>query len=356
MERDSNNYYFIIRGSYNFKGYESGKTYWIVPRYNTNVALSVYGNTQVSQNRNVIVWSKQNIADQLWRIDVPNGYARIKSEINNNYALNIWLGSDKYGNCDIHTWSDNTNDSKINFKTIDASQNLYLIQCYRNEADNNLYLTAESTKSGSNVKWAVRDERADQIWQLIEKTNAGGGSTDGTGTGGWDGKRHSRATILVSAENQYGAPYNNYSKTFQSNACYIASLISAAHGLGRTASLATAMNEGCVYDKTQYVNGTAYEPGYVFSTPSFITIAKNQTYSLSNIYNQIKIQKRPVIVYGYSNSLGSGHYVVAYYTSASSTGTISTANTYVMDPWQGWVTLQAFLDKYPSTLQLRYCS
>ena len=28
-------------------GYENGKTYWIVPRYNTNVALSVYGNTQV---------------------------------------------------------------------------------------------------------------------------------------------------------------------------------------------------------------------------------------------------------------------------------------------------------------------
>ena len=136
-------------------GYENGKTYWIVPRYNTNVALSVYGNTQVSQNRNVVVWDKQEIADQLWRIDVSNGYARIKSEINNNYALNIWLGSDKYGNCDIHTWSDNTNDSKINFKTIDASQNLYLIQCYRNEADNNLYLTAESTKSGSNVKWAV---------------------------------------------------------------------------------------------------------------------------------------------------------------------------------------------------------
>ena len=157
-------------------GYENGKTYWIVPRYNTNVALSVYGNTQVSQNRNVVVWDKQEIADQLWRIDVSNGYARIKSEINDNYALNIWLGSDKYGNCDIHTWSDNTNDSKINFKTIDASQNLYLIQCYRNEADNNLYLTAESTKSGSNVKWAVRDERANQIWQLCTPQSSGGSS------------------------------------------------------------------------------------------------------------------------------------------------------------------------------------
>ena len=122
-------------------GYESGKTYWIVPQNNTGVALSVYGNTQVSQNRNVIVWSKQDIADQLWRVDVSSGYARIKSTINDAYALNIWLGSSNYGNCDIHTWSDNPEDSKINFRTVDASQNLYLIQNYRNNADNDLYLT-----------------------------------------------------------------------------------------------------------------------------------------------------------------------------------------------------------------------
>lgn len=45
-------------------GYESGKTYWIVPQNDTGVALSVYGNTAVSENRNVVVWSKQDIADQ----------------------------------------------------------------------------------------------------------------------------------------------------------------------------------------------------------------------------------------------------------------------------------------------------
>lgn len=161
-------------------GYENGKIYWIVPQNNTGIALSVYGNTQVSQNRNVIVWSKQDVLDQLWRVDIDNGFARIKSAINYDYALNIWLGSSNYGNCDIHTWSDNKNDSKINFKTIDASRNLYLIQCYRNDADNNLYLTAESTASGANVKWAARNTGANQVWQLIEKTNAGGN----TGTGG----------------------------------------------------------------------------------------------------------------------------------------------------------------------------
>lgn len=163
-------------------GYENGKTYWIVPQNNTSVALSVYGNTQVSQNRNVIVWNKQSVADQLWRVDVDSGYARIKSMIpdpahNNvvcNYALNIWLGSSNYGNCDIHTWSDNLEDSKINFRTVNASQNLYLIQCYRNNADNNLYLTAESTASGANVKWTGRNTGLNQVWKLIEKTSSGG--------------------------------------------------------------------------------------------------------------------------------------------------------------------------------------
>ena len=73
-------------------GYENGKIYWIVPQNNTGIALSVYGNTQVSQNRNVIVWSKQDVLDQLWRVDIDNGFARIKSAINYDYALNIWLG------------------------------------------------------------------------------------------------------------------------------------------------------------------------------------------------------------------------------------------------------------------------
>lgn len=165
-------------------GYESGKTYWIVPQNNTGVALSVYGNTQVSENRNVVVWSKQDIADQLWRVDVESGYARIKSTINTAYALNIWLGSSNYGNCDIHTWSGNLEDSKINFRTVDASQNLYLIQNYRNNADNDLYLTAESTASGANVKWTGRNTGLNQVWKLIEKSDGGGEPGGGGGGAG----------------------------------------------------------------------------------------------------------------------------------------------------------------------------
>lgn len=154
--------------------YENGKTYWICPENNTGLGLSVYGNSVVSQNRNVFLYTKQNIADQIWRVDLYNGFARIKSTLNTGYALNIYRGSSNYNNCDIHTWSDNAEDSKINFRTINADENIYLIQNYRNNADNNLYLTANSLSSGSNVYWAARDENKAQRWKLIEVTSGGG--------------------------------------------------------------------------------------------------------------------------------------------------------------------------------------
>lgn len=148
--------------------YQSGKVYWICPVGNLSVALSVRGNSQVSQNRDVFLYTKEDIADQLWRIEVSEGYARIKSELDNRYALNIYLST---GNCDIHTWADNQQDSKINFRTIDASLNRYRIQNYRNGADNNLYLTASNSISGGLVTWTGLNSAAVQQWQLIEKDN-----------------------------------------------------------------------------------------------------------------------------------------------------------------------------------------
>lgn len=157
--------------------YENGKTYWIVPADNQQVALNVYGNGQVSQNRNVNLWQRHATADQLWLVEVDpgGGFARIKTRLDTAYALNIWLGADDYGNCDLHTWRDNTNDSKVNFLTVDAAQNRYRIQCYRNDADNDLFLTAESTASGANVRWTAWDDQALQVWDLVEYTGDAGG-------------------------------------------------------------------------------------------------------------------------------------------------------------------------------------
>lgn len=324
--------------------------YYKISHPSTGKVVNLYSTdstSPVTDGTRLLLYSWQNNSDQKWGLEPVGDLAllhlkRAEKKVMNRHSINnnaiVW----EYDGAE-----DTKKDSLINTETENGNMRIKLV--YRN-----LYLTKNS---GDNyLCWASKmyDDRQYFTLQQVD-ANTGGGST-GSGTGGWNGSRHYQATISVSGQNQYGAPYSNYSKTFQSNACYIASLISAAHGLGRTASLAIAMNEGCVVDEYRTISGTTYQPGYVYSTPSFISIVKNQTYSLANIYTQIKEKKRPVIVYGYNSSRKSGHYVVAYYTSASSSSSITTDNTYVMDPWQGWVTLQTFLNEYPNTLHLRYCS
>lgn len=156
--------------------YENGAVYWICSVDNTGVALSVYGNSQVSQNRDVFLYTKQDIADQLWKVDVSNGFSRIKSTLDERYALNIYLST---GNCDIYTWATNLEDSKINFRTIDAAANIYRIQNYRNNDENNLYLTASKASSGGLVTWTgLSDTNSNQKWKRIKKTDGGGSAGD----------------------------------------------------------------------------------------------------------------------------------------------------------------------------------
>ena len=161
--------------------YEHGKVYWICPADKTSLALSVYGNSVVSQNRNVFLYNRQDVADQKWYVDIGKGFLRLKSMLNQSYALNIYTGSSNYNNCDIHTWADNLEDSKINFRTIDSYNNLYRIQNYHNDQNNDLYLTAVMTTAGSDVRWASLDSStAHQKWKLIEVTSEGstGGDTN----------------------------------------------------------------------------------------------------------------------------------------------------------------------------------
>lgn len=152
--------------------YENGAIYWISPVGNPNVALSVYGNSQVSQNRNVILYTKQDIADQLWRVDSEGNFARIKTTLDESYALNIYLTNN---NCDIHTWSDNLEDSKVRLCTIDSTNNIYRLQNFRHNTSNNLYLTAGSATSGAQVTWAaMNNDNNLQQWKLVKKSSGGG--------------------------------------------------------------------------------------------------------------------------------------------------------------------------------------
>ncbi len=152
--------------------YESGKYYWFISHAGNGQALSVYGNSQVSQNRNVIIWEKEVINDQSWLIDVDfnEGFARIKTALNLSYALNIWFGTYNKYNCDIYTWANNLIDSKIEIFTINAQNNLYRIR----QKDYDFYLTALGKEKGADVRWQERMEDDSQVFKLVEFENDSG--------------------------------------------------------------------------------------------------------------------------------------------------------------------------------------
>ncbi len=145
--------------------YENGKYYWFISHAGNGKALSVYGNSQVSQNRNVILWEKEVINDQSWLADVnfDEGYARIKTALNVEYALNIWFGTYNKFNCDIFTWRTNLDDSKIDFITVNADENLYRVK----QLNFDYYMTAQGNEIGADVRWEEFKCDDSQIFKLV---------------------------------------------------------------------------------------------------------------------------------------------------------------------------------------------
>lgn len=156
----------------------NGKTYFIVLNSNQSLALNLAGVSSIYNNCNVNVYTLDRSTDQQWVVDVPAGagYAHLLCAGNTAYGLDYYYGSDNAGNCDIYQIAGNTQDSKINFRTVDGANNIYYIQSYRNDADNNLYLTAASLTAGADVRWQPLTSGSPlQTWKLIEVTSGGGG-------------------------------------------------------------------------------------------------------------------------------------------------------------------------------------
>lgn len=166
--------------------YEHGKTYYIIPegavtnrsnvltKNERPVALNLEGLTPVvgySNNRNVNLWSIDYTTDMKWYLEIPRnaGYARLHCRGKPSFGLDYYYGSSNPGNCDIYKIAGNEEDSKINFRTISAGENRYRIQCYRNNSDNDLYLTATGFTNGSDVRWQPLDysKNSQQIWWLV---------------------------------------------------------------------------------------------------------------------------------------------------------------------------------------------
>ena len=166
--------------------YVHGKNYYLIPEgaitNRTNVltkvekpvALNLAGWTSdigYINNRNVNMWTIDYSTDMQWYLEVPRdaGYARFHCRGNPAFGLDYYYGNSNPGNCDIYKIVGNEEDSKINFRTVSAGENRYRIQCYRNNTDNDLYLTATGFTNGSDVRWQPLDysKNSQQIWWLV---------------------------------------------------------------------------------------------------------------------------------------------------------------------------------------------
>ena len=152
-----------------------GTTYRIKSCYNTstNRYLNVYGNEQVSNNRNVCLWTLDASANaQKWVYSNFSDNSKLVTALSSTYALNYyWLnGQGNPGNCDIYPHSNNDTDSALTIVAINASstaQNMYRIKL----KNYNLYLTAAGDYDNADVSWQAYSGTSAQTWKFEDVTN-----------------------------------------------------------------------------------------------------------------------------------------------------------------------------------------
>ena len=185
--------------------YQRGKTYYLIPTcevLSTNDvnnilnkkkqphALNTKGTGSHYNNRNCNLWTLDYSTDMQWKVEIPaeGGYARILCAGDTSYGLDYYHGKDDKDNCDIYKVAGNENDSKVNFITVNATENLYKIQCYKDNTGNNLYLTAmgnsdsKEVTNGTDVRWQALDSSKTtfQIWWLLPVEDVKEGTTNVT--------------------------------------------------------------------------------------------------------------------------------------------------------------------------------
>lgn len=137
-----------------------GKTYKL-----TNVAsgkcLNINGDnlTSLTPWTNVTLWSDSGTNEQKWILSTDYNNKPIKSVIDRNYGLNVYL--DSTYNCNVYQVAGNVTDSAVFFTNYGSYYRVGLQNYYR-------YLTAAGTGDGVNVYWATYTESDLQKWVLTE--------------------------------------------------------------------------------------------------------------------------------------------------------------------------------------------
>lgn len=135
--------------------------YKIASYANESMCLNIYGSnvTSLTANQNVCLWSDSGANEQLWWIDSFASGANILSAVDESYGLNIYR--DGTNNCDVYPVDSNSDsDCSVAFTETEERSGIYFV--YLPAYD--LYLTAEGTSNGSNVKWAAYTGKASQRW------------------------------------------------------------------------------------------------------------------------------------------------------------------------------------------------
>lgn len=143
------------------------KNYMIKSYAGNGRNLNVYGNEQVSNNRNVCLWTQDTSSKaQQWIIKNISGVQKITTALSSTYALNYYWsnGQGKSDNCDIYPEANNDTDSAITFVTVDADNGIYKIKL-KNYA---LYLTAASNTDNANVSWESSTGTTAQQWKFVD--------------------------------------------------------------------------------------------------------------------------------------------------------------------------------------------
>lgn len=127
--------------------------------------LNVYGNEEVSNNRDVCIWSLDNNANaQKWKFIGRHSETKILSAINNDYALNYYWknGRGMPGNCDIYPHVGNDEDSFVELIPISSLTDVYKIKLSHFD----LCLSAGGSLDAAKVTWEKPNNTIVQLWKL----------------------------------------------------------------------------------------------------------------------------------------------------------------------------------------------
>lgn len=131
-----------------------------------------------------------------------------------------------------------------------------------------------------------------------------------------------------------------YGTSYANSACALCAIACASSALLNDSSITPekAISDGVATKTSPAIkNWSKY---CNISSLNKVTQAKG----LKVIYGEVIDNDRPVIIYLYSS-----HYVVAYNAISSSAETATPSDIYVLDPWDGYTTLQDVYDNLSKT-------